>query len=67
MKHARLLLLPAALLWWTADGLETGSPLLRLAAIVEVAILVVVTLGLILIPLVLIYVFVGDEASVANS
>ena len=60
-------LLPAALLWWTADGLEAGSPLIRLAAIVEVAILVVVTLGLILVPLVLIYVFVGDEASVANS
>ncbi|HEX7473703.1 MAG TPA: hypothetical protein VF323_11530 [Candidatus Limnocylindrales bacterium] len=60
-------LLPAAVLWWTADGLEAGSPLLRLAAYVELAILVVVTLGLILVPLILIYVFAGDRPSAAGT
>lgn len=59
--------LPAILMWVAAGRLEAGSPLLRLAAYVELAVLVVVTLGVILVPLILIYIFAGGRPEAASA
>ena len=60
--------LPAAIAWLAAPGIESGMPpILRLFAIVEVAGLVVFTLGLILVPLLVIYLFAGTRPATAGT
>ena len=61
-------ILPAAIAWLAAGGIESGSPsILRPLALVEMLILIPATFGLLLVPIVLIYVLAGGRPAIAGS
>jgi hypothetical protein len=54
--------LPSVILWVTSARVMEGEPTwVRSVALIELSLVVVLTLGLALVPLVLIFVFAGDE------
>ena len=61
-------LLPAAIAWLAAPGIEFGSPsILRPLALIEMLILIPLTLGLILVPIIVIFVFAGGRPAIAGT